>query len=98
MTDHDRPTSLQRAIDRALPIVEDRLRTYPGVPLEHVHALLLAARARPHTAPAPAELDGLLRLVIDSYAGFPDGELSEALDWVERAADAQRRARTSGMA
>ena len=46
----------------------------------------------------PVELESLQRLLVDSYQDLTDAELSEAIDWVERAAAAQRQARTRGTA
>jgi hypothetical protein len=98
MTEPDRRSSLHRAIDRALPIVEDRLTRSPGAPLEYVRAMLLVGRARPYSMEPPVELESLQRLLVDSYQDLTDAELSEAIDWVERAAAAQRQARTRGTA
>lgn len=90
MGSHDRPSSLQRAIDRALPIVEDRLLRHPGSPLDYIRGVLLVGRARSHSADPPLELDDLLRVLVDGYPDLRDHELSQALDWVERAAAARR--------
>jgi hypothetical protein len=72
-------------------MMRSRLHRHPGEPLEHIRAMLLVGRARPHSVPPPIELESLLRLIVDSYADLRDPELSEALDWVERAAKAQRQ-------
>lgn len=90
----ERPTSLQRAIDRALPIVEDRLLRHPGPPLDTIREVLLVTRELPHSAEPPTLIGSLVRLVVDGYADLTDGELSQALDWVERAAAEQAAART----
>jgi len=87
----ERATSLQRAIERALPIVEDRLRRHPGFPLDAIRDALRIAREAPHSAEPPSLLHSLVRLVVDGYPVHTDSELSEALDWVERAAAEQRK-------
>ena len=86
----ERPTSLQRAIDRALPIVDDRLLRHPGPPLDRIREALVDAREQPHSAEPPLLLSSLGRLLVDGYPDLTDHELSEAIDWVERAAAAQR--------
>jgi hypothetical protein len=85
-----RPTSLQLAIDRALPIVDDRLLRHPGPPLDRIREALVDAREQPHSEEPPSLLSSLGRLLVDGYPDLTDHELSEAIDLVERAATAQR--------
>jgi hypothetical protein len=86
----DGRTSLQRAIDRALPIVEDRLRRYPGNGLlEYVREAFLAARVDSDGVKLSSALQGMGRAFVDSYPDLTDHALSEAVAWVEKAAAAQ---------
>ncbi|MFN2564928.1 MAG: hypothetical protein ABR499_07965 [Gemmatimonadaceae bacterium] len=87
-------TSLQRAIDRAIPVVEARLARYPDSQFGTLRAVLLAARASDDQELAASALDGILRWTIDWEPDLRDAELAEALDLVQQAARAQRRERS----
>ena len=91
MTRDHELSSLQRAIDRALPVVERRLALYPEQ-LAYIHQLLVAARERSHADHVPVELGGLGRLFVDSYSDLQDHELASAIEAVIQAADAQATA------
>ena len=85
-------TSLQRAIDRAIPIVEDRLARYPEESqFGTLRDVLLAARASDDPELAASNLDGIMRWMVDWEPDLRDGELAEVIGWVQDAARAQRR-------